>query len=430
MWKRGNFAVLVGVIQITFIIIYATVVDYNPDADAQNPAHSLSDTLGGSNYRKNKLENYYPLFQDINVMVFIGFGFLMTFLKKYGYRVLGLNILLACIAVQWGIIIQGLWHHRHGNIVVGITSLIKAEFSSTTVLISHGALLGKVNPIQLVVMTMIEITIFGCNEHLGLEIYKVTDIGGSIFLHTFGAYFGLAVSFVIYQKKLRDHSKDRTAYHSDVFAVIGTIILWIFWPSFNSALGLGDDRHRAVINTYLSLTSCTLTSFALASIMNGKDKLNMIHIQNATIAGGVAIGASANLMTQPYGAMIIGCIAGVFSVLGYRFLTPFLAKCCRIHDTCGVNNLHGIPGIYGALVSAIIASLASEDTYGYNLYEIFGYMSPPAQSSKYEDIQNNMIEIEPGEGRTASLQAIYQLIALTTTLAVAIGGGIATGMLI
>jgi len=33
------------------------------------------------------------------------------------------------------------------------------------------------------------------NEAIGIKILKVTDIGGSMVIHTFGAYFGLAASF-------------------------------------------------------------------------------------------------------------------------------------------------------------------------------------------------------------------------------------------
>lgn len=47
-----------------------------------------------------------------------------------------------------------------------------------------------------------------------------------------------------------------SSYTSDIFAMIGTIFLWIFWPSFNSAL-LDDvtQQHRAILNTYLSLAA-------------------------------------------------------------------------------------------------------------------------------------------------------------------------------
>ena len=46
----------------------------------------------------------------------------------------------------------------------------------------------------------------------------------------------------------------------------------------------------------------------------------MVDGQNASLAGGVAMGAIANLMVQPYGSIIIGSVAGLFSCYGYRVL--------------------------------------------------------------------------------------------------------------
>jgi ammonium transporter Rh len=42
-----------------------------------------------------------------------------------------------------------------------------------------------------------------------------------MFVHTFGAYFGLAVSRVLYKKSLNDHPKEGSCYHSDLFSMIG-----------------------------------------------------------------------------------------------------------------------------------------------------------------------------------------------------------------
>ena len=42
---------------------------------------------------------------------------------------------------------------------------------------------------------------------------------------------------------------------------------------------------------------------------------------------------------------------------------PALEKSIGLHDTCGVHNLHGMPGILGAFISAILASLATKEEY-------------------------------------------------------------------
>ena len=47
----------------------------------------------------------------------------------------------------------------------------------------------------------------------------------------------------------------------------------------------------------------------------------MVHIANSTLAGGVAIGTTANVVLEPYHAMIVGVIAGAVSVIGYKYIT-------------------------------------------------------------------------------------------------------------
>lgn len=60
------------------------------------------------------------VFQDVHVMIFIGFGFLMTFLKRYGFSSVGINLLLAAFGLQWGLLMQGIWHLDDGKIKISI----------------------------------------------------------------------------------------------------------------------------------------------------------------------------------------------------------------------------------------------------------------------------------------------------------------------
>lgn len=55
-------------------------------------------------------------FQDIHVMIFIGFAFLMTFLKRFGYSATGLNLFVAALCIQWAILMRGFFEMEHGTI--------------------------------------------------------------------------------------------------------------------------------------------------------------------------------------------------------------------------------------------------------------------------------------------------------------------------
>lgn len=46
-----------------------------------------------------------------------------------------------------------------------------------------------------------------------------------------------------------------------------------------------------------------------------------MHVQNATLAGGVAVGTLANMIIEPWGAILIGFLAAILSVVGYKYIT-------------------------------------------------------------------------------------------------------------
>lgn len=62
-------------------------------------------------------------FQDVHVMIFVGFGFLMTFLKRYSFGAIGFNFLIGAFGLQWALLMQG-WFHSldpaDGFIKIGV----------------------------------------------------------------------------------------------------------------------------------------------------------------------------------------------------------------------------------------------------------------------------------------------------------------------
>ena len=395
-----TFAALAFASQVTFLVLYILFTEYG----------DASDATTGSDVDSQLEINMYSSFQHVNLMIFIGFGFLMTFLRKYGFSSVGFNFMLAALTIQWSILTNEFWHqlwadHWH-TIKMDIAHLITGDFAAGAVLVSFGAVLGKLTPVQLLVMALVEVVIYGLNETIGVVDLEVVDMGGSIFVHTFGAYFGLGVAMALGRPQNTEHMGSNK--NSDMFAMVGTLFLWMFWPSFNGALALGSQQHRVVINTVLALASCGVSAFVYSQLLRPDHKFNMVDIQNATLAGGVAVGSSADLVIQPWGAILIGMIAAGLSVVGYIYIQPFLEEKLGLHDTCGVHNLHGLPGLMGAVGGAISAALANDTEYGDSIANVF-----PARGGD--------------DPRDAEEQGSYQFAAVVVAVAIASVGGYLTG---
>lgn len=112
-------------------------------------------------------------------------------------------------------------------------------------------------------------------------------------------------------------------------------------------------EQNEAINTILALCGATLATYVFSILIRGK--IEIADIANASLAGGVAIGAVvANV--EPGWSMLIGLVAGTISVVGYTKIQPILQKTIKGIDTCGVHNLHGMPGIFGGLIALIVVA--------------------------------------------------------------------------
>lgn len=158
-----QFALILGVSQIAFMILFGLFTDYD---------RAVGGTGGPtSDY---ELTRVYPWFQDTHVMIVVGFGFLMTFLKRYGWSSLGFNFLFTGFCIQWAILVAGFFHHlahsdheaaagNHTNeamIKVNMGMMLEADFTTGAILISFGAVLGVASPVQLLLMILFEVVFY------------------------------------------------------------------------------------------------------------------------------------------------------------------------------------------------------------------------------------------------------------------------------
>ncbi|MCK5038104.1 MAG: ammonium transporter, partial [Thermoplasmata archaeon] len=176
----------------------------------------------------------------IMFMLLIGFGFLMAFVRGYGKSALTATLLLVSVGIPIYILISSLG--IFGHVDVDIDRLILAEFATASLLICAGAVLGRLKMPQYMLMGALFIPFYMFNEWIlldgGLGIIQagaIADTGGSIVIHAFGALFGLGVIMTMTTKRefFADIPTDAT---SDRFSLLGTMALWIFWPSFCAAL--------------------------------------------------------------------------------------------------------------------------------------------------------------------------------------------------
>lgn len=293
----------------------------------------------------------------ILAMLLVGFGFLMVFAKRYGYGALtGTYLVVAAgIPVYVGLRSSGVLSAEAVDPHT-IRALLLAEFAVASALIAAGAVLGRVRLHQYALLAMIMIPLYMLNERLvldgGLAVTKgFVDAAGSISIHAFGAYFGLGLAVALTSRQQRAIEVGNDAA-SNRFSMIGSMVLWLFWPSFCCAVVPQGQFAATAVNTVLALCGATASTFVFSSIF-GKGKVAIGDVANAALAGGVAIGATCNVVPAPF-AFGIGLVAGAVCVIGYAVVQPKLQKVLGIVDTCGVHNLHGMPGLLGGLAVVLV----------------------------------------------------------------------------
>ncbi len=303
----------------------------------------------------NVLKYYRAI--HVMAMLLVGFGFLMVFVKKYGKTALTATFLMVSIAIPLYFLKE--YYGIMTNSTCRVESLILAEFAAASLLICAGAVLGRIKLYQYLILGIIFVPCYAINEWILLgggfgliEKCTVADTGGSLVIHAFGALFGLGAIFSLTRGKEFETPIEADST-SDRFSLLGSMVLWVFWPSFCSALVTPAEVPTTIINVILALCGSTLITY-FASLLIRK-KVSPVDIANASLAGGVAIGSTCNL-TTPGTAFVIGLLAGAISTFGFAFIQARLQAVIKKVDTCGVLYLHGFPGLLGGLAALFVVS--------------------------------------------------------------------------
>ena len=101
----------------------------------------------------------------------------MTFLRKHGYSAVGFTFLVSVMTIELTMLLYPVIAMVHKNdfhtIDVDVTLIIEGLFASAAVMISFGALLGKVSPGQMLFLALAEVVFYCLNIWVGEVELKV-----------------------------------------------------------------------------------------------------------------------------------------------------------------------------------------------------------------------------------------------------------------
>lgn len=138
--------------------------------------------------------------------------------------------------------------------------------------------------------------------------------------------------------------------HNLTIGALGVFILWLGWYGFNGAAATSLPELGSIfVTTTISPAIATVVCMVFTWVKYGKPDVSMC--LNASLAGLVAITAGCDV-TDAFGAIVIGAVAGLLVVFGVWFLDYKL----HIDDPVGAVAVHCLNGIWGTVAVGFFAT--------------------------------------------------------------------------
>ena len=228
------------------------------------------------------------------------------------------------------------------------------------------------------------------NAALG-GVIPALDFAGGTVVHISSGISALICALYVGKRK---NTQDNTP-HNVVLSVIGACLLWFGWFGFNagSALSSSGLATNAFVTTHFAAAAAMLVWTTIEWIKHGKP--TVLGAISGAVAGLVGITPAAGFVT-PMAALLIGLSAGTICCFAVNQLKEFLGY----DDTLDVFGIHGIAGIFGAIMTGVFAT---------------GAVNPI-----FKDAAGNPLPVGLIDGNAA--QVVNQLIAVGLTVAFAAFG--------
>ncbi|MDY4137860.1 MAG: ammonium transporter [Eubacteriales bacterium] len=184
------------------------------------------------------------------------------------------------------------------------------------------------------------------------------DFAGSCAIHMVGGISAL-IGAKILGPRIGKFTKDKNGKitgvnafpgHNLPLGCLGVFILWLGWYGFNGAACTSVEQLGSVfLTTTVAPSIATVVCMIFTWVRYGKPDVSMC--LNASLAGLVAITAPCDV-TDAFGAIVIGAVAGLLVVFGVWLLDHKL----RIDDPVGAVAVHCINGIWGTIAVGLFAT--------------------------------------------------------------------------
>ena len=172
----------------------------------------------------------------------------------------------------------------------------------------------------------------------------VNDFAGGIVVHETAGLAALVLAVMLGARRNKN-----VPPHNPGMVMIGASMLWVGWFGFNGGSQLAADAGAAMALTvtHISAAAGSLSWAAYERIKHGK--ASMVGLVTGTIAGLASI-TPASGSVGPAEALLIGSIAGVLCQEACSLIKGRL----KIDDTLDVFAVHGVGGIFGIIMLAVL----------------------------------------------------------------------------